>query len=74
MALTDRAGFMEFVKNAKPVIDAKEHGSDGDGLTDSKSDLFKKVTAYAAEKKISFTEAKRILKSEDPAAFKEAGY
>jgi len=74
MALTDRSGFTEFLKNAKPVINATENGSDGDGLSDSAASLVKKIEAHAAKEKISFTEAKRQLKEQNPAEFKEAGY
>lgn len=73
-ALKDPDWTKDFLSNASKVIDFKEHGSAGDGLNDSTASLVKKIEAYAAEKKIGFTEAKRQLKEQNPAEFKEAGY
>jgi len=70
MALSDRKWFEEFLKNTPPLpIELGEKGTDGDAV-DSSEKLVKLIEKYAAEKNISFIEAKRRMKSENPDLFK----
>ena len=77
MYLADPKGFKEFMDKASPVLNTAKKGSDGnapDGDGSEAVKLTEEITAYAAEHKIQFTEAKRIMKAKDPARFAALGY
>jgi len=74
LAAIDQAGFEAFLKDAKPVIEFKETGSGGDGEDKTgKADvkLTEAIDKLAAEKKISFTEARNILQKTNPEYFED---
>ncbi len=77
IALTDRASFDLFMKDAKPVIGFKEKGSGGEGKEENsnpKIALNDAVTKVMTEKKVSFTEASPLLRKDKPELFEAAGY
>jgi phage I-like protein len=77
MYLADPIGFKEFMDKSSPVLSTKKNGSDGnapDGGSEAVTKLTEEIKAYAAENKIQFTEAKRIMKAKDPVRFSALGY
>ncbi len=77
MHLADPAGFEAFMSTAAPVLNTKKVGSDGDAPSTGNTEVVKlteEIEKYASENKISFTDAKRILKGKNPDRFAALGY
>lgn len=65
MALTDRAAFDGFVKDAPKVVDLKEHGHAG-SESDPAKILMAEVRQYAKDNKVSLSDALTAITKEKP--------
>lgn len=71
IGLSDKDALQAVLRDAQPIIGFKEKGSGGEGKPDSnpKIALTEQINKIVTEKKVSFSEASRMLRKEKPELF-----